>query len=117
MSWIESCFIVSQGFRHGSGTDVFCRRLRGAYRFHQLGEVFPEEFAAIDDLSSAHVEQVYRESAIFEVIAKDVGIVALLRGGDPLLLLQLMHCGELIAEAGSRLELLGLSRGHHARGE
>jgi len=41
------------------------------------------------------------------VIAKDVGIVALLGCCDALLLLELMHGGELIAQAGRGFKLLG----------
>ena len=55
--------------------------------------------------------------AVFEVIAEDVGIVALLGGGDALLLLQLVDGGELVAQARGGFELLGFGGGHHARGE
>ena len=41
----------------------------------------------------------------------------MLGGGDPLLLLELVHSGELIAEASGGFELLGCCCGDHARGE
>ena len=53
----------------------------------------------------------------FEVIAEDVGVVALLGGGDALLFLQLVDGGELVAQAGGGFELLGFGGGHHAGGE
>ena len=56
--------------------------------FEQVGEIFPEEFAAVDDFAGAHVEEIDGEAAVFEVIAEDVGVVALLGGGDALLFLR-----------------------------
>ncbi len=96
--------------RSGSST----LRSRG---FEQLRQVFPEEFAAVDDFAGAHVEEVDGERAVFKVIAEDVGVVVLLGGGDALLFLELVHGGELVAQARGGLELLGFGGGHHARGE
>ena len=72
---------------------MVCCRQTVSRRRHiraELGQVFPEEFAAVDHFSATHVEQVYRQHAIFEVIAEDVGIVAF-GGGNTLALLQLFH--------------------------
>ena len=77
----------------------------------QFGQVFPEEFAAVDDFAGAHVEEIDGEAAVFEVIAEDVGVVALLGGGDALLFLELMDGGELVAQAGGGFELLGFGGG------
>jgi hypothetical protein len=68
-------------------------------------QVFPEEFAAVDDAAAAHVEQIYGEHAIFIVIAEDVGVVAF-GGGDALAFLQLLDGGNQIAVAGGALVLL-----------
>ncbi len=80
-------------------------------------QVFPEELAAVDDFSVAHVEEIDGERAILKVIAKDIGVIVKLGGGDALFFLQLVYGGELVAQARSGLELLGFGGGHHARGE
>jgi hypothetical protein len=56
-------------------------------------------------------------AAGFEVIAEDVGVVVLLGGGGALLFLELVDGGELVAQTGGGLELLGFGGGHHARGQ
>ena len=63
------------------------------------------------------MEEIYGQAAGFEVIAEDVGVVALLGGGDALLLLKLMDGGKLVAEARGGFELLGFGGGVHAGGE
>ncbi len=83
----------------------------------QLGQVFPEELAAVNNFAGTHVEEVDGEGAVFEVISEDVSVVAELGGGDALFLLELVDSGDLVAEAGGGLELLGFGGGHHARGE
>ena len=82
-----------------------------------VGQVFPEELAAVDDFAGAHVEEVDGQAAVFKVIAEDVGVVVVLGGGDALLFLELVDGGELVAQAGGGFELLGFGGGHHARGE
>ena len=71
---------------------------------NQIGEVFPEQVAAVDDFAAAHVEEVHGEHVVFEVEAEDVGVVVV-GGGDALLVLHLVHGDELVAEAGGELEL------------
>ena len=63
------------------------------------------------------MEEIHREAAVFEVIAEDVGVVVELGRGDALLFLELVHGGELVAQARRGFELLGFGSGHHARGE
>ena len=86
-------------------------------QIYEFREIFPEELAAIDDFAAAHVEEVDGQAAVFEVISEDVCVVALLGGGDALLLLQLVHGGELVAQARGGFKLLGLGGGNHARGQ
>ena len=83
----------------------------------QCWQVFPEEFAAVDDLAGAHVEEIDGEGAVFEVIAEDVGVVAELGGCDALLFLKLVDGGELVAETCGGFEVLGFGGGGHARDE
>ena len=52
-------------------------------------QVFPEELSPVEHSATAHVKQVYRQHAVFEVVAEHVGIVAF-DGRDALLLLQLL---------------------------
>src|SRR5258708_38675114 len=47
----------------------------------EFRQVLPEEFAPVDNAAAAHVEQIYRQHAVFIVIAEDVGVIAL-GGGD-----------------------------------
>jgi hypothetical protein len=75
--------------------------------FEQVGQVVPEEFAAVDDFAGADVEEVDGEGAGFKVIAEDVGVVVLLGGGDALFFLKLVDGGELVAQAGGGFKLLG----------
>ncbi len=63
------------------------------------------------------MEEVYGQRAVFVVIAKYVGFVVLLDGGNALFLLQLVDCGELITQARGGFELLSFSGGYHACGE
>ncbi len=63
------------------------------------------------------MEEVDGETAGFEVIAEDIGIIVLLGGGDALLLLQLVNRGELIAEPGGGFELFRMGSCRHARGQ
>ena len=75
--------------------------------FEEVGEVVPEELAAIYYLSGADVEEVYSERASLKVVTENVRVVALLGGGDALFFLELMYRGELIAEACGGFKLLG----------
>ena len=79
----------------------------------EFRQVFPEELAAIHHFSAAHVKQIYRQHAIFVVIAEHVGIIAF-GGGNALPLLQLLHRGNQIAVAGSAFVLLGGGGLRHA---
>jgi hypothetical protein len=81
-----------------------------------VGEVFPEEVAAVDDLASAHVEEVDREHFVLVVEAEDVGVFVF-RGRDALLVLHLADGDELVAETGGGFELHVLSSFRHSRCE
>ena len=63
------------------------------------------------------MEEIDGQDAVLKVVAEDVGIVVLLGGGDALLLLELVHGGELVAQARGGFKLLGLGGRHHARGQ
>ena len=95
-------------------TELFRSQLGG---FEQVRQILPEELAAVDDFAGAHVEEIHGQAAVFKVIAEDIGIVALLGGGDALFLLELMDGGKLVAQARGGFKLLGLRGGHHARSE
>ena len=86
-------------------------------RFQQFRQVFPEELAAVNDFAGADVEEVDGQRAVLKVVAEDVGVIALLGGGDTLLFLELMDGGELVAQAGGGFKLLGFGGGDHAGGE
>lgn len=79
----------------------------------EVGEVFPEEVAAVDDFAGAHVEEVDGEHLVFEVEAEDVGVVVV-GGGDALFVLGLVDGDDLVAEAGGELELHVFGGGFHA---
>ena len=87
-------------------------RLRRSFG-RELGQVFPEEFPAVDDLPSPHVEEIYGKHAVFIVVAEDIGVVTL-GGCHALALLHLAHGDEEVAVFGGELELLGFGRGLHA---
>src|SRR6266852_4745345 len=55
----------------------------GALGGCELWQVFPEEFAAIDNAAAAHVKQVHGEHAVFVVVAEDICVIAF-GGGDAL---------------------------------
>ena len=82
----------------------------------EVGEVFPEEVAAVYDLAAAHVEEIDGEHLVFIVEAEDVGVLVV-GGGDALLVLHLADGDELVAEAGGELELHVLGGLGHAGGE
>jgi hypothetical protein len=82
----------------------------------ELGQVFPEEVAAVDDLAAAHVEEVDGEHAVLVVEAEDVGVLVV-GGGDALLVLHLVDGDDLVAQAGGELELLGFRRPAPCAGE
>ena len=103
--------------RIGTGGTHFCCSSGLGEGLHQAWQIFPEKFAAVDDFAVAHVEKIDGEAAVFKVIAEDVGIIVEFDSGDALLLLELVHGGELIAQARGGLELLGFGGSHHARGE
>ena len=60
-------------------------------QLQQVGQVFPEKLAAVDDLAVAHVEEIDGQATVLEVIAEDVGVVVEFGGGDALFLLELVH--------------------------
>ena len=72
----------------------------------ELGQVFPEEVAAVDDFASAHVEEVHRQHAVLVVEAEDIGVLVV-GGGDALLVVHLVDGDDLVAQAGRELVLLG----------
>ena len=74
--------------------------------FEKFGQVFPEQFAAVDDLAAAHVEEIDGDHVVFVVVAEDVGLVAV-GGGDALLVLHLIDGDEQVAILRGELELLG----------
>ncbi len=82
----------------------------------RVGQVFPEEVAAVDDFAAAHVEEVDGEHALFVVEAEDVGVFVV-GGGDALLVLHLVDGDDLVAEAGGELELLVVGGFGHAAGQ
>ena len=86
------------------GSAVSLRRL-----VDEVGQVFPEEVAAVDDFASAHVEEVDGQHALLVVEAEDVGVLVV-GGGDALLVVHLVDGDELVAQAGGKLVLLGLRR-------
>src|SRR5215469_572999 len=59
----------------------------------KIGQVFPEEFPAIENFPASHMKQIYRQHAILIVEAKDVGIITVGRG-HPLFFLQLLDSGD-----------------------
>ena len=63
------------------------------------------------------MKEIHGEAAVFEVISENVRIVILLSRSDALFLLELVHGGELIAQAGRSFKLLSLGSSHHARRE
>src|ERR1700685_529029 len=80
---------------------------------YELRQVFPEEFAAVDDPAAAHVEEINCEHPVFIVIAEDIGVVAF-GGGDALALLQLLDGGNQIAITRGALVFLIGRRLFHA---
>ena len=62
----------------------------------EVGEIFPEEFAAVDDFAAAEVEEVDGDHAVFAVVAEDVGIVVF-DGGDALFFGKLVDGDEEVA--------------------
>ncbi len=105
----------AQRLANGWGTQFF--GLISVTRLEEVGQVVPEEFAAVDYFSGADVEEIYGEAAGLEVVAEDVGVVVLLGGGDALLFVELVDGGELIAKACGGFKLFGLGGGGHAGGE
>src|SRR5208337_2221036 len=83
---------------------------RACYGFAQ---VLPEELAPVHDLSTAHMEEVYRHHPALAVIAEDVGIVTF-NGGDALLLLEQIDRRDQVTVLRRQLVLLALGGGHHA---
>ena len=42
----------------------------------EFRQIFPEEFSPVEHAAAAHVEQVYCQHAVFEVVAEHVSVVA-----------------------------------------
>src|ERR1700722_4955476 len=99
--------------------ECVCRfMVRGSLRIvdAKLGQFLPEKFSAIDHLSRAHVKQIYRQHAVFVVIAEYIRIVTLC-GRNPLALLQLLDGRDQIAVACGTFVLLQSRRLLHARAQ
>ena len=111
--------LLEQGAEDRAGVECGFRcRARFFFAFsslHYRRQILPEELSPIHNPSRAHMEEIHGQAAVLEVVTEDIRIVALLGGCDPLLLLELVHGRELIAQARRRLKLLGLGRGQHPR--
>jgi hypothetical protein len=83
MEFVSIVYRWWSGLASLAGTDECVRPNVGRAK---VGQVFPEEFSAVQDFSSAHVEEVHGQHLIFVVISEDIGIVAV-DGGYALLLL------------------------------
>src|ERR1700683_4375194 len=79
----------------------------------ELGQVLPEEFAAVDHAAAAHVKQVHRQHSVFIVIPEDISIITLC-GGNALALLPLPDCRTQVSLAGRALVFLCRGRLLHA---
>ena len=79
----------------------------------ELLEVFPIEFAAIDDAASAEMEKIGGNQRRLGVIGENVGVVAL-RGGDALAFFDIPEGAKKIAVRSSLLEKFFFGGGHHA---
>src|SRR6266700_7077230 len=84
-----------------------------AYSGLQFRQFFPEEFAAIQHTSSAHVKQIYRQHLVFVVIAEYIGVIPFY-GCNALFFLKLLNCLDKVAVLGRALVLLRLSGSFHA---
>jgi len=62
-------------------------------------EIFPIEFAAVDDAAGTQVKQICRDERRFGVVGEDVGVVTL-GGGDALALFDVFERAEEIAIGG-----------------
>ena len=76
-------------------------------------ELFPEEFAAIDDAAAAEVEKIGGDERGFGVVGEDVGVVAL-GGGDALALFDVFERAEEVAIGGGLFEEFLFGGGGHA---
>ncbi len=63
------------------------------------------------------MKEIDGQASRFEVIAEHIGVVVLFGRGDTLLLLQLVHSGELVAKTRRCFKLFSRSRRQHARRE
>src|SRR2546428_2913969 len=102
----ETC-LASPGWG-GRGTRPYV-----AYSGLQFRQFFPEEFAAIQHTSSAHVKQIYRQHLVFVVIAEYIGVIPF-HGCNALFFLKLLNCRDQVAVLGRALVLLRLSGFFHA---
>ena len=62
------------------------------------------------------MEEVYRQHAVFVVVAEDIGVIAFYRG-DTLFFLQLLYRGNQVTALGSAFVFLILSRFIHTLAE
>ena len=69
----------------------------------EIGLIFPEELAAVDDLAVAEVEQIDRDQRRLGVVGEDVDVLAF-RRRDLLFLLHLFDGSDQVAQAGGLLE-------------
>src|SRR5580658_6756580 len=73
--------------------------------FEEFREIFPEKFAAIDDLAAAQVKEIHGDHAVFIVIAENVRLVAV-GGRDALFVLHLIDGNEEVAVFRGQFKLL-----------
>src|SRR5882757_5791159 len=76
-------------------------------------EIFPIEFAAIDDAASTQVEEIRSDERRLGVVGEDVGVVTL-RGGDSLALFDVFERAEEIAIGGGLFVEFFFGGGGHA---
>ena len=82
----------------------------------QVGKIFPEEVAAIDDFAATHVEEVDGEHFVFVMEAEDVRVFVI-GGGDALLVAHLVNGDDLVAEPAGGFEGAWFGGLLHASGE
>ena len=81
-----------------------------------MAAVLPEELAPVENFASSHVENVDGEHMAFEVVAEDI-LVITFDGGNPLLLVELLHGGDQVAQFSGPFVLLAFGRQLHAGAE
>ncbi len=101
-------------FREIGGVEIkLLQERRDEFVGVECVELFPEKFAAVDDASTAQVEEIRGDEGSFGVVREHVGVVAL-GGGDALALLDVFEGAEEIAIGGGLFEELFFGGGGHA---